>query len=51
MNICMLYDLWKIENKNAVLALNIYTDNIKEWVWDIAVNDSMESFKLIQATY
>ena len=51
MNICMLYDLWKIENKNAVLALNIYTDNIKEWVWDIAVNDSMESFKLIHANY
>ena len=51
MNICMLYDLWKIENKNAVLALNIYTDNIKEWVWDIAVNDSMVSFKLIHANY
>ena len=31
--------------------MNTCTDNIKKWVWDIAVNDSMESFKLIHANY
>lgn len=31
--------------------MSIYADNIKQWVWDIATNDSMESFKLIHANY